>query len=145
MAKIRLESAGSGTSSRLLDRWTPENQDTDIPAFIDDKTRLAANLTNTVNIDDFNANAIKRYIEDGSYTRLKNITLGYNVSPRMVSKAGIKRVRVFAAATNLFTITNYTGYDPEVSSYNENDAQVGIDMGNYPSAKTYTIGLDIVF
>ena len=145
MAKIRLESAGSGTSKRLLDRWTPENQDTDVPAFIDDKTRLAANLTNTVNIDDFNANATKRYIEDGSYTRLKNITLGYNVNTHMINKAGIKRVRVFAAATNLFTITNYTGYDPEVSSYNENDAQVGIDMGNYPSAKTYTIGLDIVF
>ena len=145
MAKIRLESPGSGTSSRLLDRWTPDNQDTDIPAFIDDRTRLDANLTNKINIDDFNSNARKRYVEDGSYTRLKNATLGYNVNSRMLNKAGLKRVRVFASATNLFTITDYTGYDPEVSSYNENDAQVGIDMGNYPSAKTYTIGLDIVF
>jgi hypothetical protein len=63
----------------------------------------------------------------------------------MINKIGLNRIRVFATATNLFTITNYTGYDPEVSSYNENDAQVGIDMGNYPSAKTYTIGLDVVF
>jgi TonB-linked SusC/RagA family outer membrane protein len=145
MAKIRLESPGSGTSTRLLNRWTPQNQNTDIPAFIDDLTRLNAQLTNQINISDVDVNAIKRYVEDGSYTRLKNVMLGYNINPHIISRMGINRVRIFASATNLFTITNYTGYDPEVSSYNENDAQVGIDMGNYPSAKTYTIGVDITF
>jgi hypothetical protein len=145
MAKIRLESPGSGTSTRLLNRWTPENQNTDIPAFIDDRTRLDANLTNKINISDIDVNAIKRYVEDGSYTRLKNMMLGYNLDPHLTNRIGLSKVRLFASATNLFTITNYTGYDPEVSSYNGNDAQVGIDMGNYPSAKTYTIGVDVTF
>ncbi|HUQ66116.1 MAG TPA: TonB-dependent receptor [Flavitalea sp.] len=145
MAKIRLESPGSGTSNRLLNRWTPQNQNTDIPAFIDDQTRLNAQLTDKINISDIDVNALKRFVEDGSYTRLKNVIIGYTLNPHIINRLGLNRIRVFASATNLLTITNYTGYDPEVSSYNENDAQVGIDMGNYPSAKTYTIGLDVIF
>jgi len=143
MAKIRLESPGQGTSVQLLNRWTPENQNADVPAFIDDLTRLNAQLTNKININDIDANAISRFVEDGSYMRLKNITLGYNIGSQITRQIGINRIRMFVSATNLLTITKYTGYDPEVSSYNENDAQVGIDMGNYPSAKTFTFGIDI--
>ncbi len=62
-----------------------------------------------------------------------------------LQKALINGIRVFVSATNLFTITKYSGYDPEVSSYNENDASVGIDVGNYPSAKTFTFGIDVTF
>lgn len=145
MTNIALQSPSSGTSRKLLNRWTPENQNSDVPAYIDAKTIIAANLTNKINIDPTFSNPLKRWVEDGSYTRLKNITLGYNLGNKIIHAAGISSIRVFASATNLFTITNYSGYDPEVSSYNENDASIGVDMGNYPSAKTFTFGIDINF
>lgn len=145
MTNIVLQSPGSGTSRKLLDRWTPQNQNSDVPAYIDAQTIRDANLVNKINIDPTFSNPLKRWVEDGSYTRLKNITLGYSLSRKIIGKTGINSIRVFASATNLFTITNYSGYDPEVSSYNENDASIGVDMGNYPSAKTFTFGIDINF
>jgi hypothetical protein len=145
MQRINLESPGSGTSARLNDRWTLQNQDTDIPAFIDEITRHNANLTSQVSLNYLDANALSRYLENGSYIRLKNITLGYNIPTSLTSKAGIKKVRAFVSATNLVTITNYTGYDPEVSSFNDNDARMGIDQGNYPTNKTYSFGIEVIF
>ena len=145
MQKIRLENPGEGTSTRLLNSWTVNNQNTDIPAFTDALTRHNANLVNKINLDPQNKSATGRYIEDGSYLRLKNITLSYNVNTEVLKKAGISRVRAYASATNLLTFTKYKGYDPEVSSYNSNDASIGIDFGNYPTAKTFTLGIDISF
>ena len=83
MGRIRLENPGEGSSARLLDRWTPDNQDTDVPGFIDGKTREDANLISTVNIT--GDQRLSRWVEDASYIRLKNITLGYNV-PRISIK-----------------------------------------------------------
>src|SRR5205085_8397255 len=76
MGRIRLENPGEGTSSRLLDRWTPENQDTDVPGFIEAKTREDAGLTSTIKIS--GDQRLSRWVEDASYVRLKNITIGYN-------------------------------------------------------------------
>src|SRR5690606_4465561 len=75
--RIRLERPGEGTSSRLLDRWTPDNQDTDIPAFIDDLTRQNAGLSSTVNIG--GDQRLSRWVEDASYLRLKNLTVSYQL------------------------------------------------------------------
>jgi hypothetical protein len=142
MGRIRLESPGEGSSARLLDRWTPTNQDTDVPGFIDEKTREDAALESHVNVPDQRRS---RWVEDASYIRLKNIMLGYNLPPSLIRKANIKNLRVFVSATNLVTITDYTGYDPETSAYNTNDAQIGVDFSNYPQSKFYNIGLNLSF
>jgi hypothetical protein len=134
---------GLDTDARLLDRWTPENQDTDIPGFIDAKTRDAANLESHVEFG--YENRTGRYVEDGSYLRLKNIMLGYSLPQSILSGIGVTKLRAYVSATNAFTKTKYSGYDPEVSSYNTNDGQIGMDLGTYPSAKMLTLGLDISF
>lgn len=144
VARIALD-APDGTSIRLLDRWTPENQQSNIPAVIDQRTREAAHLVSTVSFPPSSGNTLSRYIEDGSYVRLKNITLTYNMPRSVFSKIGLNNLMLHASATNLITITNYTGYDPEVSSFNSNDAQIGADYNNYPQSKTFNIGLNVSF
>jgi hypothetical protein len=143
-ARIRLEAPYEGTSVRLLDRWTPENQDTDVPAFTDAITRQNAGLASKVSLGN-DAGRLQRYVEDGSYVRLKNITLGYSIPQYLMNKIGVKRVRAYVSGTNLITLTKYTGYDPEVSAYNGNDAQIGVDLSNYPTAKIITFGIDVTF
>ncbi len=140
--RIRLESQDQATSTNILNRWTPENQNTDVPAFIYEKDRINANLINTVSgVDARNG----RWVEDGSYLRLKNLTFGYNFSTSKLSKYGVSRLRVYFSGSNLLTFTKYTGYDPEVSSYNGNDAQSGVDFGNFPSSRILSFGLDVSF
>ena len=78
-----------------------------------------------------------RFVENGSFLRLKNIQLGYSLPKSLISKAGISRLRVYASCSNLFTITNYKGYDPEVGS--------GVDYGNYPQARTFLMGAQLTF
>ncbi|MBQ5971389.1 MAG: TonB-dependent receptor [Prevotella sp.] len=86
-----------------------------------------------------------RFVEDGSYLRLKNISLGYNLP---VNKLGVnkwlRRARVYVSAQNLFTITSYSGQDPDISSWN-NDTQRGYDYLTYPSVRTFTIGAKLEF
>ena len=143
--RIRLEAPYEGTSSRMLDRWTVDNQDTDVPAFTDAVTRQNAGLVSKVSLGSGDAGRLQRYVEDGSYIRLKNITLAYNIPSFLYKKTGLTRLRVYVSGTNLITLTKYTGYDPEVSAYNSNDAQIGVDLSNYPTARTYTFGIDVTF
>jgi len=142
MGRIRLESMGEGSSTRMLDHWTPTNQDTDVPAFIDYQTRTAAGLVSgRINMKEPGRNS--RWVEDGSYVRVKNITLAYTIPETLISRIGITRLRVYFSGTNLLTFTKYSGYDPEVSSFNSSDAMMGIDYSNYPTARTVTFGLDL--
>lgn len=143
MGRIRMENPGEGTSSRLLDRWTPQNQNTDVPAFIEAKTREQANLKSKVLIGGDQRSG--RWVEDGSYIRLKNINLTYTLPKSLTDKMHFNTIRAFVSATNLITITKYTGYDPEVSSYNANDAQIGVDFSNYPQSKIFNAGLNVSF
>ena len=78
-----------------------------------------------------------RFVEDGSYLRLKNVQLGYTLPESISAKAGLSRVRFYLSGSNIFTITNYTGYDPEVGG--------GVDYGNYPQARTFMLGLNLNF
>lgn len=78
-----------------------------------------------------------RFIENGSYLRLKNVQIGYTLPKEITKKAFIERLRFYVTASNLFTITNYSGYDPEVGS--------GVDYGNYPQSRTFTFGLNANF
>ena len=82
-------------------------------------------------------------IEDGSYVRLKNLTLGYNVPIRKLTV--VKNVRIFITATNLVTITKYTGYDPEVNTNYNNPLTPGVDNGTYPQVKTFSAGFNLRF
>jgi TonB-dependent starch-binding outer membrane protein SusC len=142
--RIRLENPFEGTSSRMLDRWTNTNQDTDVPAFIDAVTRQNAGLASKVSLGS-DGGRLQRYVEDGSYIRLKNVTLGYTLPETVTGKIGFSKLRAYISGTNLITLTKYTGYDPEVSAYNSNDAQIGVDLSNYPTARTITFGIDVTF
>ncbi len=145
VARIALERPGEGTSVRILDRWTPQNQNSNIPAIIDQKTREAAQLVNTITFPASDNNRLSRYVEDASYVRLKNVTVAYNFPKSLTERIKLNNLRLYASVTNLLTITNYTGYDPEVSSYTGNDAQIGSDYNNYPPSKIFNLGLNISF
>lgn len=120
--RLETPSTSYNVSSALLDRWTVDNPSTSI-------ARAYASSSYTNYLD-------SRYVEDASYLRLKNITLSY-VLPVHIGSAPKTRIKVFASAANLFTVTGYKGYDPEVAG--------GIDNGAYPSARTYTLGVNLSF
>jgi TonB-linked SusC/RagA family outer membrane protein len=86
-----------------------------------------------------------RYVEDGSYLRIQNFTLGYSLPQDLISKYNISRLRFYGTAQNLFTFTNYSGYDPEIGSFNQNVLLSGIDNGRYPVARTFSVGLNLEF
>lgn len=86
-----------------------------------------------------------RFIEDGSYLRIQNISFGYNLPSRFISKARISAVRVFLTGQNIYTFTNYSGFDPELGSFNQNALYSNVDNGNYPNPRSYTIGANITF
>lgn len=93
--------------------------------------------------DDTNGNnrASDRYIEDGSFIKCKTISLGYNVPQNLLKRLHFASLRVYANVSNAFTITKYTGMDPEIGSWNPTTA--GVDGGYYPQSRIYTFGLNI--
>lgn len=86
-----------------------------------------------------------RFVEDGSYVRLKNISLGYNLPKSLYSKYGISNIKVYSNMQNVLTFTKYKGYDPEVGAINQNQLLNGIDNGRYPSPVTTTLGINVNF
>jgi len=90
-----------------------------------------------------------RFLENGSYLRLKNVQLGYTVGNQLLQKLKLSSVRFFVSAQNVFTVTKYTGIDPEIytnsNSIGDGVKAVGIDWGTYPSARTITIGVNANF
>lgn len=99
----------------------------------------------TVSDANDNSRMSNRFIEDGSYLRLKNISLGYTFSQNFLKKYQIENLRLYVNVQNLFTWTKYTGYDPEIGSYNQNVLLRGIDYARYPSQRIYTFGLNFMF
>ena len=116
----------------MLNHWTPTNTNTDIP-------RPVRNDPNG------NNRFSDRFVEDGSYVRLKNLTLAYNVPTTFSQHAAIKSLRVYATGQNLITWTHYLGYDPEVSADPFSSIGFGRDFGVYPQSRTYTVGLNASF
>lgn len=88
-----------------------------------------------------------RYVEDGSFLRIKNITLGYTFPKALLNKAKIENLRVYVNIQNLYTFTKYTGYDPEVGASTQDPSGLtyGLDNGRYPSPAMYSFGLNITF
>ena len=117
------------------------NQD-DKNNVITDKVPLIGNI---VTISNALSASQSVYVEDGSYIRIKNIALGYTLPNRLVQKAKIENVRVYFNVQNLYTFTNYSGYDPEVGAYNQNVLLRGVDYARYPSQRIYTFGINLNF
>ena len=88
-----------------------------------------------------------RYVEDGSYLRIKNITLGYNFPKSLLSKAKIDNIRIYMNVQNVYTFTKYMGYDPEVGASTQDSSGLtfGVDNGRYPSPMTCSFGVNITF
>ncbi|HTI92716.1 MAG TPA: TonB-dependent receptor [Puia sp.] len=84
----------------------------------------------------------RRFIENGTYVRLRNVTLGYNLRSKLKF---MQSLRVFATVNNLVTITKYSGYDPDINGYGDDPSRRGVDMGGYPSSKVYNLGVQCVF
>lgn len=86
-----------------------------------------------------------RWIEDGSYLRLQNVSLSYQLPKGMLNKVKVSSMRVYVNAQNLYTFTNYTGLDPEIGAFNQNALLQNVDMGRYPSPRVVTLGTSITF
>jgi hypothetical protein len=84
------------------------------------------------------------YVDDGSYMRLKNLQIGYNISPSWLGKAGISSSRVWLGGTDLFTITKYTGNDPE-TGLTASPLQAGREFSPYPKMKRFSLGINLTF
>jgi len=109
----------------LVDRWSPTNPS---------NSYIIPLQGGRIPISD-------RFVEDGSYIRCKNITLGY----MLPAVRGIRSIRVYASANNVFLISHYSGYDPEVNSYGNSNTQIGIDNLVYPAARSFLGGIQVKF
>ncbi|MCO4294206.1 TonB-dependent receptor [Solitalea sp. MAHUQ-68] len=126
-ANLELGTGYTGAVSSLLNRWTPTNTITDVHKAIENPA---------VTISD-------RFVEDGSFIRLKTLSLGYNLPQKLVAKGKFKAARIYVTASNLYTWTNYSGYDPEVSTNGQNSLSSGLDRGAYPNAKSFIAGISL--
>jgi len=115
----------------VLGRWTGSGSTSD-----------ATNPRYTFIDANNNTRVSDRYVEDGSFIKIKNLQLGYNFSSAALRKANISKLRIYAQARNAFTFTKYTGFDPEISG---GIFDTGIDRGAYPQARSFAIGLDLKF
>ena len=114
-------------SVEVLRRWRTPGQITDVP-----RAR-------------FNLQPSTYFVEDGSYLRIKDITLSYSFKGSILERAGISRLQPYVTANNLLTLTKYKGMDPEVNQWGNNGAVQGIDWGTYPHSKTFVFGVNLEF
>jgi TonB-linked SusC/RagA family outer membrane protein len=117
-------------STTTLHRWTPENTNTNIPR--------ATTVKPT-------ARSWDRLVEDGSYLRGKTFQLGYNLPAQTLQHIKLSALKVYVNVQNLFTITSYSGLDPEVSRYGSDNVSPGFDSGAYPNARTISFGVNASF
>jgi TonB-linked SusC/RagA family outer membrane protein len=129
---MELASGNNNATTEVLDAWTPTNTDTNVPA----------NAARTKRVT-------SRFVYDASYIRLKNISIGYSLNEKIVSKMGLSKVRFYISAQNIWTITDYPGSDPETSYLNDTNARsntnLGLEYGSYPNVRTFTFGFNVKF
>jgi TonB-linked SusC/RagA family outer membrane protein len=121
----------SNQSRQALKRWQKEGDITSVPRYVFQNT--------------YNNYTSSRFLEDGSFLRLKNVSFGYNLPKKWIERFKITNTRIYASATNLWTLTNYSGPDPEVSTLDGSTASQGIDFFTLPQVKTVFVGLTIGF
>lgn len=118
---------GKNQSTRVLNRWKIPGQLTNIP-------KANYNIENST-----------YFVEDGSYLRVKDITLSYNIRGHILNKLGVTRLQPYFTATNLLTWTSYKGMDPEVNQFGNSGAVQGVDFGTYPHSRSFVFGVNIEF
>ncbi len=121
-----------GQFASVRNRWTPTNTNTTMP-------RAAWADPNN------NRRTSTRFLEDGSYMRLKNINIGYSLPSSLISKLKLSNLRIYYSGQNLLTFTNYSGLDPELSTFGETNTAPGTDFLTFPQARTHTFGLNVSF
>ncbi len=124
-ATRRYDLPTANMNADALGRWTGEGTSNSYPRLTYDDTNINFGRSSTF------------YVEDGAFFRIKTAQIGYTVPADFSKYAHISKARVYLSATNLWTVTNYSGFDPEVGS--------GVDRGIYPQARTYTVGLNVTF
>jgi hypothetical protein len=128
-AKETFRFATYNWEKHVVDRWTPENHSLTEPR-----------ITNGGN----NYRVSDRFLEDGSFIRLRNITLGYSLPQAFLSKATMSKLRVYVTGANVWTKQTYSGYSPEFANAS-NSYEVGLDFGGYPIWKSWQGGVEIQF
>lgn len=118
---------GNNQSARVLDRWRIPGQITDVP-------KANWNMKNST-----------YFIEDGSYIRVKDISIAYDIKGKWMERLRISKIQPYFTASNLLTFTHYSGMDPEVNQWGNSGAVQGIDWGTYPHCKSYVFGVNIEF
>lgn len=131
----RIETEGmidpKNQSFAVVNRWRQPGDITNIPR---------ASWSNSDN-----SRVSTRFIEDGSYLRFKTITLSYDLSQNILDKLGITSLKIYGTGENIFTITNYSGFDPEVNAYGGSNTIQGIDFGTYPQTRNLILGINVTF
>jgi TonB-linked SusC/RagA family outer membrane protein len=131
--RIRTESSPRVNilAARYRDAWTPTHQDAKYPKIGENPNQVGPN------------NFTSNLLEDGSYVRLRSLTLSYAVPQAFIGRYNVTGARVYVTGTNLFTITDYSGFDPDISGQSVGNVNRGIDIGAYPSSKGVTVGLSL--
>jgi TonB-dependent starch-binding outer membrane protein SusC len=123
--------AGAAISERVKNSWTPSNPGATIPIF-----ETASNFSTNTQANSF-------YVEDGSFLRFQNLSVGYNLPANILTRLRAQRLRISASVNNLATLTKYEGLDPAVGG--NADTQFGIDVGSYPLTRSWNIGINLGF
>jgi hypothetical protein len=123
--------ATNQTQRRFDQRWTADHPDARFP-------RIGAGGADATNYTDM-------LIEDGSYVRLSTVTLGFELPGSWLQGRGFSRARLYVTGSNLFTLTDYTGFNPEVSSQGVGNVNRGIDVGAYPMARSVIFGVNFSY
>jgi len=118
---------GKNQSTRVLQRWKVPGQITEVP-------KAGYDMKNS-----------SYFVEDGSYIRLKNISLSYNIKAPALNRIGINKLAPFISASNLLTLTKYSGLDPEVNQWGNSGRVQGLDWGTYPQTRAFVVGLNMEF
>ena len=132
---VRLEAGSPATNiiaDRYLDAWTPTNTDAAYPRINFTPGTTGSDITSDL-------------LEDGSFLRLRNVTLDVALPERFVSRYGFTNTRVYVTGSNLMTWTHYSGFSPDVSSLGIGNVNRGVDVGQYPLAKSFTFGINITY
>lgn len=119
-------------STRVLDAWSPSNPNSMIPSPHAEAPTIEYQSSSY-------------YVQDGSFFRMRNLQVGYTIPGNQLLQGRVSNLRIYASATNLFTITGYSGMDPEVSQYSSTFTAPGVDMGVYPVPRQYLLGLSVTF
>jgi TonB-dependent starch-binding outer membrane protein SusC len=130
-----IENVYANQLSTVWNRYTATNTSATMPRY------SSANSAN----NNGGAVAIDRFVENGSYLRIQNVAIGYNLPTRIAKKALLNNLRAYVSVQNLYTFTKYTGYDPEIGAFNRSILRMNIDNGHYPNPRTFTFGINAEF